>query len=420
MPEQGRIGYVLKVFPRLSETFILSEVLAHERAGRELEIFSLRRPDAGPVHEAVDRLRAQVTYVEHAAITVGAYERAIERAGAELPAFAARIAESSSRELLTAYQAVEIALAARRRGLDHLHAHFASAAAGVARLAARFAGISYSLTAHAKDIFHESVDLSELRGRLTDASAAVTVSDYNAEFLSSVAPGARIERVNNGLELEHFPFSDPGGRPPLIAAVGRLVEKKGFEDLVTACSVLARRGRHFECRIAGGGELEAALHEQIARLRLEPRVRLLGPCTQPEVTELVGGAAALAAPCVVGADGNRDGLPTVLLEAMALGTPCVATPVTGIPELVRHGETGLLVPEHDPRALADTLEALLASDELRRRLACPARALVAHEYDIERNAAALRALLDASGDTPDDDPTPKERLDGHPHRIPVG
>ena len=173
------------------------------------------------------------------------------------------------------------------------------------------------------------------------------------------------------------------------------MEKKGFNVLVTACAELNKRGVDFECDIAGTGEHEAALREQITTLNLGQRVRLLGPLPQREIISLVQGSAALAAPCVVGADGNRDGLPTVLLEAMALGTPCVSTDVTGIPEVVRHEQTGLLVPQQDAAALADALQRLLQNAALRVQLATAARQLIEAEFDITRNTARQRHIFDA-------------------------
>jgi glycosyltransferase involved in cell wall biosynthesis len=178
--------------------------------------------------------------------------------------------------------------------------------------------------------------------------------------------------------------------------VGRLVEKKGFVDLIEACAILADEGRTFTCQIVGTGEKEVELRMRIAHLGLEDRVELLGPRPQSELVRLVHDAAVLAAPCVVGADGNRDGLPTVLLEAMALGTPCVSTDVTGIPEVIRGGETGLVVSQGDPGALAAAIGRLLQETDLRVRLADRARRLVEAKFDVNRNAAQLREVFQSA------------------------
>ena len=187
--------------------------------------------------------------------------------------------------------------------------------------------------------------------------------------------------------------ASPGEVAPLVAGCGALVDKKGWSDLVAAWRILADRGRACSCVVAGTGVLEEALRAQVVRLGLEDRVMLAGARSQEEVRALVQGAAALAAPCVLGSDGNRDGLPTVLLEAMALGTPCVSTDVTGIPEALHDGETGLMVGQRDPAALAAALERLLDDAELRVRLARAARELVEERFDVHANAERWRALV---------------------------
>jgi glycosyltransferase involved in cell wall biosynthesis len=256
------------------------------------------------------------------------------------------------------------------------------------------ARVPFSVTAHANDIFNVRVQADDLRRKLSDAAAVVTVSDYHVRYLQSALGAAtRLERVYYGLDLDRFPFQSPQERPARIVAVGRLVEKKGFADLVNACAILARRGRRFSCQIIGTGALEASLRAQIARCGLERCVELLGPRPQPDVITSVLGAAAMAAPCVVGADGDRDGLPNVVLEAMALGTPCISTDVTGIPEVLRDEETGLRVPQHDPAALAMAIERLLGDSALRVRLAANARRLIEAAFDIHRNAESLRAVF---------------------------
>jgi glycosyltransferase involved in cell wall biosynthesis len=388
---EPRIAYVLKVYPRFSETFIVTELLAHERAGADLEIVSLRPPTGGRFHPAIGAVRAPVTYLPAAGIKALDLWTALRA----VPGAALLLDDPDAEDPRDVHQAALLAAHVRERGIEHLHAHFASSAATVARLAARMAGVTWSVTAHAKDIFHEDVDPARLALRLADASAVVTVSAFNAAHLAKVAPAAagRLHRVYNGLDLQRLRPAPLAGRSGGIVAVGRLVEKKGLGDLVDACALLARAGRPVSCRIVGEGPLEGELRSRIAEHGLGEQVVLLGPRTQEEVVALVRDAAVLAAPCVVGADGNRDGLPTVLLEALALGTPAVATPVTGIPELIRHGRTGLLVPERDPAALAAALARLLDDPALAARLAAAGRALVESSFDVERNAARLRDLV---------------------------
>lgn len=265
----------------------------------------------------------------------------------------------------------------------------------MARLASKFTGIPYTFTAHAKDIFHESVDPEDLSRKIADASAVVTVSDFNLDHLNETfgKTAINVKRIYNGIDLDRFPYSAPEDRAPTIVSVGRLVEKKGLSDLVDACSILKGRGVDFSCRIVGTGELEQPLREQILSLNLGDWVSLDGPRPQAEVAELVQSASVLAAPCVVGRDGNRDGLPTVLLEAMALGTPCVSTDVTGIPEVVRHRETGLIVRQHDASDLAEALAELLTNPGLRIELATAGRKLIEDGFDIVKNAAEQRGLF---------------------------
>ena len=386
-----RVGYVLKTYPRFSETFIVNEILAHERAGAELEICSLRPPTGGRFHPDIGEVRAPVAYVPAGGLKAETLWAAARRHPAGLPAL---LADPDAEAPGDAHQAIAVAEWAAERGIEHLHAHFASAAAQVTRLAARLADVPYSFTAHAKDIFHADVDRDRLARRIADAHAVITVSDFNVRHLNDVAPEAagHVHRVYNGLDLRRFPYASPGARPRTVVAVGRLVEKKGFADLVDALALLAREGRTVPCRIAGEGPLAGELGARISARGLDGSVTLTGPLTQAEIRALVQSSAVLAAPCVVGEDGNRDGLPTVLLEALALGTPAVATPVTGIPELVRHEETGLLVGERDPAALAAALARLLDDRDLADRLARAGRELIEAEFDADETAARIRAI----------------------------
>jgi len=394
-----RVGYVLKRYPRYSETFIVNEILAHEAAGLDVEIFALRHPNDTHFQDSISRVRAPVTYLAAPELKASKLWSALRKVARRHGDFAAVLDKIWTEDSTEVYQAAELAKIVREHEIDHLHAHFATSAAGVARMAAAFARVPYTITAHAKDIFHEDVDPDDLRRKLSDAAAVVTVSDYNVEYLhaqyDSAADG--VVRIYNGMHLDRFPYASALVRPPRIVAVGRIIEKKGFGDLVSACASMAAQGRRFECIIIGTGELEEQIRRQIADAGLTSTVQLLGPRPQREVIELTGGAAVFAAPCVVGADGNRDGLPTVLLEAMALGTPCVSTDVTGIPEVVRDGDTGVIVPQHDPAALAVALGRLLDDGAERERLATNARRLIEEEFDIHRNAARQRDLFETVG-----------------------
>lgn len=402
-PAGLRVGYVLKMYPRFSETFIVHEILHQEALGTEVEIFSLRLPVDGRFHEALADVRAPVTYLarEH---KVAPFWDELATAAALVPEVCEHLDELLASPPDEALAAVQVAAAVRRDGLQHLHAHFGSVATAVARLAARLTGIGYSFTAHAKDIFHEDVDRSALSDRLRDASAVVTVSDYNLDHLRDEHGTAadRVVRLYNSVDLERFPYQPKGehAATPRLAAVGRLVEKKGFADLLRATSLLTEAGREVHVDLVGAGPEEARLRRLVGELGLTAQVTLHGALPQSRVHEVVAAAEVLVAPCIVGADGNRDGLPTVLLEGLALGTPTVATPVTGIPELVRHGETGLLVPESSPAELAAAVLRILDDREGAARRAFAARRLLEAEFDIRQHARELHEIFRAAVDEP--------------------
>ena len=391
-----RVAYLVKMYPRFSETFILSELLELERQGVELHVFALKRPDDGIAHADVARLRAPVTYLPQSLPgLLWAQRRALRRT--PLRVLSQLIAAVRKGRLASAKHVLQAGAIAPRLvggGYEHLHAHFASGATSVALHASRLTGIPYSFTAHAKDIFLDSVRPNDLARKLARARFAVTVSDYNVRRLQEFANGTPVVRIYNGLELTCFaPKRGPRERPPLVLAVGRLIEKKGFDDLVRACSLLATAGVDFRCDIVGKGSLEHDLRALVKQLGLTGRVRLVGPLPREQLVDLYPRGAVLAAPCVVGGDGNRDGLPTVLIEAMAMGVPVVATPVTGIPELVEDGVTGLLVPERDPSALARAIERLLGNEYLAQRLAAAARRRIEESFDLQQNVAQLRRLF---------------------------
>lgn len=399
-PANGpKVGYVVKRYPRYSQTFVVNEILAHEAAGLPVEIFSLRQPVDAHFQDFIGRVRAPVTYLQSPDRRPSELWPDLQRAMEVLPDLGSRLPEARGTPTQELYEAVVLAREVINRGIGHLHAHFAGPATTVARLAARFAGIPYTFTAHAHDIFQSTVEADDLRRKLRDAAATVTVSDYNARHLRETfgEDASRVVRIYNGLDLDEYPFEAPRRRDDRIVAVGRLVEKKGFQDLVDACAILVERGVPVTCRIIGTGALAGALRERVDALGLQGVVDVAGALPRSELIQEMRTAAALVAPSVIGADNDRDGIPTVLIEAMALGTPCVSTDVAGIPEVLRDGDTGLLVPPHDPRALAAAVGRPLRDADLRVRLAQGARALVETDFNVRPNAGRLRELFVAAG-----------------------
>jgi glycosyltransferase involved in cell wall biosynthesis len=407
-PPSRPITFLLKRFPRLSETFILNELLALERQGVPLRVYSLLDPEEKIVHADVARLRTPVEYFPVGSRGALALARAHLSVLAAAPkAYFRTLGDAISRMRGTALKHFVRAgwLAARLRETDtvHLHAHFAHGPASVAKFASELTGIPFSFTAHAKDIYTSPPEL--LQSKLRAARFVVTCTEYNAQHLAGLAgpPWAnRIHRIYHGVDFDRFRRVDGDversaaprvSRPPTCLAIGRLVEKKGFPYLIAAARILAATGRSFTVRIVGGGEQRAALEAAIEQGGLKGTVELCGPMPQEKLLPLYEEAAAFVLPCVVTDNGDRDGIPNVLVEAMRMGVPVVSTSISGVPELVIHEKTGLLVPPRDAQALADAIAAILDHPERASRLAANAARHVAEAFDLHRNAQSLRHLL---------------------------
>lgn len=395
-----KVAYLLKKFPRLSETFILNELLGIEHNGLKPRVFSRRTPDDEPRHPELSNLRAEVEVLPPArsvdpwTVLFGGpeHERAelLARLGEVVPAFRAY-----GHERLPSLLAEAIALLGRCRELEitHVHSHFATDSALVACLLHALGGPGYSLTLHAKDIYRSAVN-NELLDRLVgDSRFSVTVCDANVSWIAdriSAASCARLRRLYNGVDLTLHGYQSERRDAQHVLAVGRLVEKKGFDVLLRAVRRLRDAGRTLRVSLVGEGDQREALESQLRALRLGDTVELLGPIDQAGVRALMDRATLLALPCRVGADGNRDALPTVLLEALAHGLPCISTPVTGIPEILESGAAGVIVPENDDAALAEALAWLLDDSARREAFAVRGRARAEELFDVMANSARLR------------------------------
>lgn len=403
---QPAIAYIVKAWPRLSETFILNEIISLERRGLPIRIFSVKEPDDGPSHSKVAQVRAKVTYLafwRHWKQALAANSRLLCRQPLRylwvlLRAIALRMVRRQHfAPPWHFFEAGYLADILFREPVNHLHAHFASKPTRVAMLAHRLTGIPFSFTAHAKDIY--VTDPETFRFKLEAAQAVVTCTQYNRDFLSKqYGPSCdgKVQCIYHGLDVSQFKFTLPGNvatNEPVILSVARLVEKKGLGDLIAAADILRRRGRTFQVEIIGSGPQREALNAQVKRLGLTGRVRLLGAQAHEAVCLAYQRASVFALPCVIASNGDRGGIPNVLLEAMASGVPVVSTPVSGIPELIESGVNGLLVAPNDPGALADAIDSLLASHELREQVARAARAKVESSFSLDASAEQLLALF---------------------------
>jgi glycosyltransferase involved in cell wall biosynthesis len=283
------------------------------------------------------------------------------------------------------------------RKVRHLHSHFASGSTRLAKYVHLITGVPFSFTAHAKDIFSDRVSQKQLKRRMEKAKFVVTITEYNRRYLKGILENARILIIRNGISLKKF---SPNGRNamservPIILAVGRFVEKKGFSCLVDACGELKRQQVNCRVVIVGDGPLRGEIEDQIRRMDLQDRVRLEGSRTHDELIDKYYRRATLfVLPCKEADNKDKDGLPVVLEEAMAMGIPVVTTPIAGIPELVRHNQTGLLVPPENPDELARSIKRLLTDDSLRWRLTMTARKIIEDEYDIESSSGQLADLF---------------------------
>ncbi|HXG41033.1 MAG TPA: glycosyltransferase [Candidatus Limnocylindrales bacterium] len=393
-----RLTYVHGRYPVLTETFIDREIEGLLARGVDLAIFSIRPPDAN-LSPAQRALSGRVRYLlppSVPSLVLAGLSAALGRPRTFFGTLAWLLRRPHPpgrrvRSLLHFATGVYLAWLARDRRGVHLHAHFIDRAAIVAYVASRFLDATYSVTAHATEIYVEPVLLPE---KIERAAFVVTCTDYNRRHLAGlVGPdaAARIVRIYHGLPFDPQLALERAERadPPLVLAVGQLQEKKGLRYLVEACRVLADRGRRFRCEIVGDGPVRAALERRIDELGLAACVTLAGRLSYPEVVARYREAAVFALPSIVTPEGDRDGIPNVILEAMAAGVPVVSTPVSGIPEVVRDGGTGLLVPERDPTALADAIERLLDDEALADRLGHAGQAFVRAEFDIERSVERL-------------------------------
>ena len=395
-----RLGYLYSRYPVLSQTFCDAEMLALERLGFELEIGSVYPPLTSLRHEHIGCLRAPIHYAppqeilkisEKNAKTHGKWPR-------NLVDRHERKYGPSVKAEQRARNALYFADHFKRRGVDHVHVHFANRAAHTAMFLKEISGIPFSVTAHGQDFMKDLGNDDLLREICAAAEFVAAETDYSRDLLRQRCPdsAAKIHRVYNGMDLTRFPTPNEEvsiNQVPRIISVGRLVAFKGFEYLIDACADLARRDLQFTCEIIGDGPLRGDLEARIRNLKLSDRVHLLGSLSQGAVLEKLRGADIFALASVTDTQGASDVFPTVIIEAMAAARPVVSTQLAGIPESVVHGETGLLVSPEDTMALAEALARLIQDSKLRFHYGRAGRERIEQHFRIEHTVAPLIELL---------------------------
>ena len=397
-----KFAYLFERFPSFGQTFCYREVAELARQGVNSPIFAIRNPKGEPSQDWDQRIVERVHYLPGEEQLLREVRQASKKGKLTEEVISALDEWGRRTDFLRLYQAVYVGLHLQEIGIRNVHAHFAGMAARTAFWIGKFFPITFSFTAHANDIFAPR-DYEISLDKLVDAARViVTETDYAAQFLRQRFPdrGDRIHRIYNGLDLAPFVRADFSSIPPLIVAVGRLIAKKGFADLIRACRLLMERGKSFRCEIIGEGPLEAELREQIAQLDLQDCVELLGAKPQHEIRECLATASAFVLPSVVDPDGGMDNLPTVIMEAMAAGLPIISTATGGIPEMVIQNETGFLVPPGDVAALAGAIERLFDDIGLAQRLGECGFQRAKELFSIDKNVRSLLALIDPDNNYP--------------------
>lgn len=398
--QHATVGFLLSQFPEMHETFILREFLGFEKADFNFRIYSYKECRDDIVHPQAEHLMGRVRYAPRFELGSLFYWLA-HRPFSVARAYATSVLRYVTKPLDfvkangTFIRSMNLARLMEQDGVQHIHAHWATMPTTGAQIIAAILGIAFSFTAHAWDIF--LTDKKELTTKIRQAAFVVTCTEYNRCYLQKLCGNAQknVFRNYHGMDTEFFSgrqTRDPPGN--LILAIGRLVEQKGFYYLIKACQVLKDAGVPFQCVIVGDGPLRSKLETNIVKLGLQTSIEIKGKTTQSAIRDFFDRASVFAMPCVVSRNGDRDGIPNVLLEALAMGVPTVSTDVSGVPEVVIDGVTGLVVPPRDAPALAKALERVLSKPADMDHCTRNGRALVVKMFDLDTNVQELIRLFD--------------------------
>jgi glycosyltransferase involved in cell wall biosynthesis len=406
------LGMVLKGYPRISETFISNEILLLERMGIKIHIISMRQPRESFSHASVKQIGAAVDYLPetllrplprlmvHNVLLALSRPRIYTRAVAMAAKRFLRTRKSATiKHLLQAGVVVRQILPGS--GVTHLHAHFAHSPTSVALFTSLLSGIPFSFTAHAKDIY--TSDRDQLAEKIRLARFVVTCTGYNKAYLEKLAPLRKkaIHRIYHGIDTDLFGnhSARAGPEPPYrLLTVARLTQKKGLPTVYRALKQLMEEGIDFRHTLIGDGDDRAQILRLVADLDLSERCRWLGTLPHETVLQHYREADLFVLGCEISDNGDRDGIPNVLMESMAMGVPVVATTVSAIPELVENRVTGLLAAPQSPSALARAMLTMLTDSDLRRAVTCSAKRRIQQDFDNRRLIGNLSRLVQSALD----------------------
>jgi glycosyltransferase involved in cell wall biosynthesis len=406
---------ILKGYPRISETFISNEILLLERLGFAIHLFSMRSPRENYTHESVRHIRAKVDYLPETLLKpLPRFLYHNLRLAAQNPRIYAAALKTAGRRLLRTRRSATIKHLFQAgylvhkllpgSGVTHLHAHFAHSPASVAMFTGQLTGLPFSFTAHAKDIYTSVSE--QLCEKIKLARFAVTCTEYNRRHLLEISDGYRtpIHRIYHGIDIRLF--GDKRPTPPMpvppyrILTIARLTAKKGLPTIYRALKRLCDQGVSLAHTLIGDGEERDKVMALVKDLGLTAVAQWLGTKPHEAVLAHFQTADIFVLGCEVASNGDRDGIPNVLLESMAMGVPVVATDVSGIPELVESGQTGLLVPPGQPDRLAEAMLRMLTDPELRARVIPAAAERVARDFDNQVLIQDLAAVFRGAGISP--------------------
>lgn len=401
-----KILYVVSVFPSTSATFVLNEMLMLKKSGFEIEIASLRKPKKEVLHSGAALFCKKVIYVPHVKQDVKDVFKLI---GINLKYFLFHplkymigltnvLRVEPVKSIYDFIRAVYISDKIKKLNVNHIHAQFAHNPTAVAYFINLLTNKQYSFTCHAVDIFVNK-NFKFFEEKLKRAKFAVTISNYNIEYIKNRLKEKtlinKLNLVRCGIDYNEFkPLKNkPENTIPQILSVGRLVEKKGFQYLIEALNVLANRGLSFKCDIIGDGPLFGKINKQIKQYNLQGKVNLSGAVDSEKVKEYLSKADLFVLPCIKTSNGDMDGIPVALMEAMAFEVPVISTNISGIPELIINGYNGVIVEEKNHVELADAIQSLLLNKDLREKYGKNGRIHIINEFDLYANVNRLISLF---------------------------